>query len=84
MYSAQKYHMLINDFSELDLRSNNYNYYQHNINLSCYIRQFVIDCENELGKDFSLEKKSVVSYLRKRYYEVVNQIKYYNKFVKTS
>lgn len=84
MNSLQSYHMLINNFNELNLRSCNYNYYQHNINLSYFLRKHIIKEENELGENFTLEKKSVVSYLKRLYHEAIFQINYYNEHVKVS
>ena len=84
MNSLQSYHMLINNFNELDLRSCNYNYYQHNINLSYFLRKYIIKEENELDKNFTLEKKEIVSYLKRLYHEAIFQINYYNEYVKVS
>lgn len=84
MNSLQSYHMLINNFNELDLRSCNYNYYQHNINLSYFLRKYIIKEENELGENFTLEKKDIVSYLKRLYHEAIFQINYYNEYVKVS
>ena len=84
MNSLQSYHMLINNFNELDLRSCNYNYYQHNINLSYFLRKYIIKEENELDENFTLEKKEIVSYLKRLYHEAIFQINYYNEYVKVS
>lgn len=50
IYDVNYYHSMINDFSSRDLESCNYNYYQHNINLRCYLSELY----NKINSEFDI------------------------------
>ena len=50
IYDVNYYHSMINDFSSRDLESCNYNYYQHNINLRCYLSELY----NKINSKFDI------------------------------
>ena len=53
IHNVNYYHNMINDFSIQDLESCNYDYYQHNINLRCYLSELYskINSEFDLAVD---------------------------------
>lgn len=53
IHNVQYYHDMINCFSEQDIKSCNYDYYQHNINLRCYLSELYrrINTEFDITKD---------------------------------
>lgn len=57
VYDVNYYHNMINDFSSRDLESCNYNYYQHNINLRCYLSELY----NKINSEFDITKDDISS-----------------------
>ena len=53
IHNVNYYHNMINDFSIQDLEYCNYDYYQHNINLRCYLSELYskINSEFDLAVD---------------------------------
>lgn len=53
IHDVKHYHAMINNFSEQDIKSCNYDYYQHNINLRCYLSELYrqITTEFDITKD---------------------------------
>ena len=53
IHNVKHYHDMINNFSEQDIKSCNYDYYQHNINLRCYLSELYrqINTEFDITKD---------------------------------
>jgi len=49
IHNVQYYHDVINNFSEQDIKSCNYDYYQHNVNLYCYLSKLYKDIKSEFN-----------------------------------
>lgn len=50
IYDVNYYHNMINDFSSRDLESCDYDYYQHSINLRCYLSELY----NKINSEFDI------------------------------
>lgn len=57
VHSVDYYHNMIDDFSSYDLKSCNYDYYQHNINLRCYLSELY----NKINSEFDITKDDISS-----------------------
>lgn len=57
IYDVNYYHNMINDFSSRDLASCDYNYYQHNINLRCYLSELY----NKINSEFDIAVDDIES-----------------------
>lgn len=57
IYDVNYYHNMINDFSSRDLESCDYDYYQHNINLRCYLSELY----NKINSEFDITKDDISS-----------------------
>lgn len=62
------YHMLINDFIENDLKDCNYDYYQHNINLRCYLSELYKRINTEF--DLAVDDISPINFINNKLNEV--------------
>lgn len=68
IYDVNYYHNMINDFSSRDLKSCNYNYYQHNINLRCYLSELYNKINSEF--DITIDDISVIDFVNYKLNEV--------------
>ena len=68
IYDVNYYHSMINEFEIQDLESCNYNYYQHNINLRCYLSELY----NKINSEFDITKDdiSVIDFVNYKLNEV--------------
>ncbi len=57
IHDVKHYHDMINNFSEQDIKSCNYDYYQHNINLRCYLSELY----REINSEFDITKDDISS-----------------------
>lgn len=57
IHNVKHYHDMINNFSEQDIKSCNYDYYQHNINLRCYLSELY----REINSEFDITKDDISS-----------------------
>lgn len=68
IYDVNYYHNMINDFSSRDLVSCDYNYYQHNINLRCYLSELYNKINSEF--DITIDDISVIDFVNYKLNEV--------------
>lgn len=57
IHNVKHYHDMINNFSEQDIKSCDYDYYQHNINLRCYLSELY----REINSEFDITKDDISS-----------------------
>lgn len=57
IHNVKHYHDMINNFSEQDIKSCNYDYYQHNINLRCYLSELY----KKINSEFDITKDDIAS-----------------------
>lgn len=57
IHNVKHYHDMINNFSEQDIKSCNYDYYQHNVNLRCYLSELY----REINSEFDITKDDISS-----------------------
>jgi len=59
---------MINSFSEQDIESCNYDYYQHNVNLHCYLSKLYKDIKSEF--DIHVNDIEPLDFVNKKLNEV--------------
>lgn len=80
--SIQHYKNAVSNFIVSDLINCNYDYYQHNVNLLCYLS----DLYKEIKAKFDITKDdiSILDYINQMLNETKYQIYYYDHVVKAS
>jgi hypothetical protein len=77
------YHMLINDYIETDLKDCNYDYYQHNINLRCYLSELYKKMKSKF--DLTIDDLSPLYFVNDKLNEVKKYLcNYRNNVVRVS
>ena len=68
IHNVDYYHNMINNFNLQDLQSCNYNYYQHNINLRCYLSELYNKIKSEF--DLATDDVSIINFINHKLNEV--------------
>lgn len=79
IYDVNYYHNMINDFSSRDLESCGYDYYQHNINLRCYLSELY----NKINAEFNItiDDISVLDFVNSKLNDVKKNLNNYKNNV---
>lgn len=68
IHNVNYYHNMINNFNSQDLQSCNYDYYQHNINLRCYLSELYNKIKSEF--DLATNDISIINFINHKLNEV--------------
>lgn len=83
IHNTNYYHMLINDFIEDDLKDCNYDHYQHNINLRCYLSELYDKIKSKF--DLTIDDLSPLYFVNDKLNEVKKYLcNYRNNVVRVS
>lgn len=79
IHDVNYYHAMINDFSSHDLESCDYDYYQHNINLRCYLSELY----NKINAEFNItiDDIAVLDFVNSKLNEVKKNLNNYKNNV---
>lgn len=80
--SIQHYKDAVNNFIINDLKNCDYNYYQHNVNLLCYLSDLYKETEDKF--DITKDDISILDYINQMLNETKYQVYYYDHVVKAS
>lgn len=68
IHNVDYYHNMVNNFSLKDLESYNYDYYQHNINLRCYLSELYKKINSEF--DLTVDDITPLNFINSKLSEV--------------
>jgi len=82
IHNVDFYHSMINNFKEQDLKTCNYDYYQHSINLRCYLSELYDKINSEF--DIAVDDIEPLYFINSKLSEVKrNLCNYRNNVINT-
>lgn len=77
MYSLSTVHSMLNNFNNQDLISCDYDGFQHDVNLYCYLKELYNNVKSEF--DITTDDLSTLNYLNSMLNEVQKRLYYHSK-----
>lgn len=78
--TVQHYKNAVNDFIIQDIQNCNYDFYQHNVNLLCYLTDLYKDIKTKF--DITIDDISIIDYINYMLNETRRQVNYYDQVIR--